>query len=81
MIQYKMQQEVSKHYVLRLGNLVWFKLGFCCAAKKGDSIGNMYLKGMEKLDEELSIDKLIKTVRHLKIAVDQLGMKEQAMRW
>lgn len=45
-------------------------------AKKGDKLGDMYLKGMEKLDQELSIDKLLNTVRHLKIAVDQMGMQE-----
>lgn len=74
MIKQKMQQEVSKHYILRLKDLVWFKLG--CMAKKGDKLGDMYLKGMEKLDQELSIDKLLNTVRHLKIAVDQMGMQE-----
>ena len=74
MIKQKMQQEVSKHYILRLRDLVWFKLG--CMAKKGDQLGDMYLKGMEKLDEEMSIDKLLNTVRYLKIAVDQMGMHE-----
>jgi hypothetical protein len=51
-IKHKMQQEVSKHYIIRLGNIVWFKLG-CMAkfsAKKGDKLSNMYLTGMEKLD-------------------------------
>ena len=66
----KIQDEISSHYIIRLANCTWLSLGCQCLCKRYDAVSKIYQKGRKRLDEDLSIDKLLVTVRHLKIAVE-----------
>ena len=54
-------------------------LGCTFLCQRYDKIGQLYAKGKKRLDDDLRIDKLLLTVKHLKTAVENLGINGK--RW